>query len=556
MTKHNWLTILLILCLTSCTGVQPTTPIIERPIEPQFSPSPSVKQTLTITQSIPSTHTPTVQVTSRFKFYCIEGNSGYWADKTNSFLYKHNEKDGTVTLGKVLAPDFKPVTLRSQLFLNSFDNLFWSPDNKAVLFTCSGNCLEKNSGRKEIYIMDADGDKLHSIYKDNEYDVYDENKESFRFGGWANDHELILEQRFPSGNTEISTLIIETEMVSPWGATVYGNGRSYASYNGYIPVTTDTYQADPRIMVISSKFPSSKLEERAGLGGNVLRFPEYRSIPNLQTISGFEDWLPVSNQILVYWGLLDAPITAQVKAPQVGEMKLRETNLFLWNIDTNTVRLVAPNGIGGRFSPDGKILAYFTQGPAQLDQSDRPIKTIVDLTKRNTDYMQLLDVESSKVVLSVPVLVSGDRDDYDLQVHGFLQAGFSPNGRYLAFRSPWKLEVNEKGQPQSGPTAFPNDETVNILDLLEGTIIWSSPAGSCSVLSWSPTSNQLLFCDRNNSFQILDLTTFRSVAMDSFLSSPEWSYNGQYISFISCEPVGEYSCGHRSIYIFDVTPEQ
>ncbi|HFQ93815.1 MAG TPA: hypothetical protein ENK32_07390, partial [Anaerolineae bacterium] len=115
--------------------------------------------------------------------------------------------------------------------------------------------------------------------------------------------------------------------------------------------------------------------------------------------STFMDWLPETNQMLVLtWdeGLdltTDAPVTTQLQ---------------LWDVPTNSLTLLVPDGVYGKFSPDGRFLAYFTPDG-------------------DTFSLNLLDRDTGERLFSRPALLNESEGAY------YAPLSFSPDGRYFTF---------------------------------------------------------------------------------------------------------------------------
>jgi dipeptidyl aminopeptidase/acylaminoacyl peptidase len=105
--------------------------------------------------------------------------------------------------------------------------------------------------------------------------------------------------------------------------------------------------------------------------------------------SRFEDWLPGTNTMLILtW---EGSLTEFDEAHPLDKRLNRNivTQLQLWDVDAYEVSLLVPQGIYGRFSPDGQYLAFHTY----LD------------TSTNNEYdtqLHILRLADEQIILSLP----------------------------------------------------------------------------------------------------------------------------------------------------------
>jgi len=215
---------------------------------------------------------------------------------------------------------------------------------------------------------------------------------------------------------------------------------------------------------------------------------------------------------------------------------LLEHNLLLWNLENNTLRLIAPSGRGGKFSSDGNLLIYLTSGPAKPDYGSKPIPEKLKPSGSEFDYMQLLDMRSGKVSMSIPIAATFDVDlpEWQLYGHGNLCAQFSPDGRYLSFLTPGKVVENPKGWPARVEINDATPVMLNLLDLKEKKIIWSTPSIETAETFWSPTSKFMIYQDIDLNWQLFDIDGYKSIPITlengQEVIEPAWSHNGHYFS--------------------------
>ncbi len=503
-------------------------------------PSPTTRPTKTLTPTTTPTKISFPQWNSEIKVFRFDGEfGGIWAKTSNAFLFESTIADNPTSLIKVTAPEFLPVTLLSIPPGISFENFYWSPDNQLILYTCYSQ-----DGGPRLCMVGADGNNPRVINPNFIADYFAPEE-------WLDPQKILFTDYAGGGYIGIGAINIITGERYPWGAVIHG--RVYPPNNKYIPATSDTGEFDFKLMAIADKYPYRKLDvddPPSPPYGNFIYLPEYRSIPRAQTISIFDAWLPNSNVMLVFWGHFkpfdDNPVNGE---PQGHD-------LLLWDVDKNKVRLIAPGGRGGIFSPDGKLLAYLTSGPAKLDIHSKPLGEELTPTEPVIDYMQLLDMSTGKVQMSIPVIAHQDNDDLVIQAHGFLEAQFSPDSHYLAFYTPGKVMKDASGWPTEVSNKDGTNIELNLLDLQEKRIVWSIPSAVEEYMSWSPASNFLVYRDQQLNWQLLNLeeyqTTPITLSNGKDAGYPEWSYDGTYLSFQSQRPFGDEE-GRSTISIFDLS---
>jgi hypothetical protein len=177
--------------------------------------------------------------------------------------------------------------------------------------------------------------------------------------------------------------------------------------------------------------------------------------PLLESNSRFEDWLPGTNKMLILtWGGSltefdeDYPLEYRLNRDIV-------TQLQLWDVDAYEVSALVPQGIYGRFSPDGQYLAYHTYlGTSTNNEYDTQLNIL-----RLADKQVILSLPSTELII-----------DYE-NIPGFV---------------------------------------------------------------WSPTSDRLIYQDRQYNWQVLHLPEGNQTPITynggARLSLPLWSSDGQYLS--------------------------
>ena len=339
---------------------------------------------------------------------------------------------------------------------------------------------------------------------------------------------------FGGGNTSVHMINIMTgEAIS----NVHLKGEKYPPNENYFPLSVAGDLGDYHILVVLTKqaeqvvFPDWMIA-----GSHVRPFPVYSWALDDIVSSIFEDWLPDTNMMLVFWQRMKNQVE---EAPQ----------LALWNVDTDEVTTIAPNGVGGRFSPDGSMVAYITLAPPKLDGTNSPILDEQWPSTESQPYLQLMKLESQQVFLSLPTYQRKDEWTF-YSTHYIPSFAFSPDSRYLAFQTFGTLQLDPAGWPVGV-----NDSDIlylHILDLTTQQVIFSSEitTEADQNLSWSPLSDKLLYCDPQQNLQIffLENQTLQPITENAgeLVSNLAWSYDGHYLS-MSVEEDGEFLFDYTAI---------
>lgn len=509
---------------------------------PQTS-TPKPKSTTTLieqtqpaaTRTLRPTNTPRPEISwsDAFPITTLQGIGGKWSPTENVFLYWWSERDKN-GLYTAAGPEFQPQALVRD---EAFGDFLWSPDGKSILY--EADTLQLGA---RIFFMDANGENTKIIKSKAAGGNY------LWLKGWLDQEHLIFSSYWGGGHESIAVVNIRTEEAAKVSALIHG-GDLFPAQNGFIPATTTIAVPDVhQLLVISEKLPSTTLGDGELIGGNVAVLPENQSVPRQDTSSTFQDWMPDSSQILVSWAHFD-----------IHTWDILDRDLILWDVERQSLRLIAPDGRSGKFSPDGKLLAYLTEGPAQLSEDRTPQKREQNTTDNTGDHIQLLDMASGKVLMSLPVSTEDDNDLFDPQGSTTSKAQFSPDGRYLAFFSPGEVQVDSNGWPFQVESPDTSQTRLNVLDLLEKKLVWSAASSAQAGFSWSPTSRLLIFQNNTFNWQLFDLMYMQLTSITTrfgkYVGEPGWSFDGQYLSFVRCVPLGDNTC-KRTIHIFNVTLTQ
>jgi hypothetical protein len=224
--------------------------------------------------------------------------------------------------------------------------------------------------------------------------------------------------------------------------------------------------------------------------------------------------------------------------------------LMLWDIDAKVVQALVYSALDGRFSPDGRVLAFVTLGSVPLYPDGTPSFDLgFQVPMSQTTYLQLMDANSRLVLFSLPVVTMFDRTSrYVIDVYDTPLA-FSADSRYLAFLTPGLLVNDQIGKLVVLPVSPDNDPYLSLLDLYTFQPLLSTPIGATRDFYFSPDNDQLVFRGKGGNWYLLSLSNSQvqalTVAGGERLSWNGWSFDGDYFSFY--EPVEN---GSGNTYIF------
>jgi hypothetical protein len=439
-----------------------------------------------------------------------------WSPVAEELFFLSNLGADQVNIQIAKSPDFQPVHLLTVL---DTDDLIWTPDGQGVMCSCMIPGTEYYKG---LLSIDQNGKQtvlgtsiLHFLW----------------FGDWLDAQRLVCENYAGGGHMGISILNRTTGQFESWGAFI--RGRVYPSHHGYIPATSDQGIYDTQVLVIAAQFPFSNFPYDPILGGTIRLLPYFEGRRWPEAISLFEDWRATSDQMLVYWGYVDQETAFY--------------HLLVWDVAQNTLGMLAPNGVGGKFSPDGRLLAYLTAGPALLNETARPLPYPAGMERQPGVYLQVMELAEGTVQLSLPTYSRFDADDLILGAHSFLRGGFSPDSHYLAFLTPGPLRLDVSGWPLNVDASLPDQVYLNILDWTARRVVWSGLSNEAAGIEWSPLSNHLLYTDESLNWQLLDvpggITTLLTVQADHGVSVA-WSSSGRYVSLSEGEQIRIYDITH------------
>lgn len=483
---------------------------------PRQSPSPMpIPPRATAPSSPTSTPTATLFPTASVEWPAhwgtpavLQGREGTWSPVADEYLFFDCDFINLTRTALVLAsaPDFITTTLTTQTTCQDFT---WSPDGQSILYSNLPSGNAPPGDYSNIAQIQRDGSHPHKLGPGNLWWL--------NFGGWMENGWLIYTSYHGGGHIYAALEDLGTGEVQA-GSIVHGS--IYPPHAEYLPAVDDfPGTGNQHLLVISPRFPS-QISGRAE--GNFTLLPEFAGQPVVRTVSLFEGWWGESNQILAFWGYWNP------------DWEPVGTHLLLWNVDSGELRLLAPHGVGGIFSPDGAWLAYLTNGPATLDDAGHPLEAVQDFSPSSQSFVQLMAMENGKVSLSLPVLSTTDPYEITLNAHRFLQAGFSPDSRFLAFFTPGPLQRDGEGRPVGVDATDPSQVFIQVLEVPAGRVVWSAPADPKALFAWAPDSQRLVYRRRGGDWQLLDMNGQHEYPLltrggEDFRSAA-WSFDGRYLS--------------------------
>ena len=250
-----------------------------------------------------------------------------------------------------------------------------------------------------------------------------------RILGWLNP-QMFVASGYQNGGV-YGTYMVSLSDRELTAATFLMAQAFWSRSDRYLPIFSSLFVGEGILSVIgqSPMMPPHAFEWLE----NTHRFPHENigsSLDNQNFI--FQNWQRDTPNMLMSWigwegSHLDAVIT--------------NASLMHWNVENDNVRLIAPGGIAGRYSPDSKLLASATLGPALPGGGDPFVAQTV--SSEALPMLHLSDPFFETITFSIPGVVQRSEliPDYDIA------AAFSPDSRYLAFLTPGRPQIDSNGKP-------------------------------------------------------------------------------------------------------------
>lgn len=302
----------------------------------------------------------------------VEGFSGStvnWSPNRNEFVATTCWNLGMgAEIFRFADPTFEQIDITPLGFsCEPIDDIVWTPDGEKILHTDTfpedhpnhpGNYGYDNSA---IWIMNRDGSEYQPINFDEAYGRY------LVFSDWLDSETLVYKYYCGGGYDCVVTLKVETGQRLSTTVVHIGDGfqagKEYVATNNGMNFDSNTTAVSIMDKVIHSEPSLEEVKYTICLSTNCFGHPLPCILsPCIDENSRFEDWLPGTNQMLVVtW-----PAEEFLLLPGIFDDRINPeviTQLQLWDIDAEELTLIVENAIFGRFSPDGRFLAYQTLLP-------------------------------------------------------------------------------------------------------------------------------------------------------------------------------------------------
>lgn len=440
--KHALLLAMLFFILTSmgCTAVPDPTPTLQnvagevvtaegvRPLGtatsmpstiPPADNTPTTESLLPTSTPIPSlTLLPTSQLTAtplsdlvweQNASEIITVNSGnlVWSPVTNEFVFDTCPDERSAQPEQFMfvanAPKFEAANISpSGVTCRYTADLIWRPDGQQVVFR-GLPAPQDDLFESDIWMMSRDGLNTHNFERMGKF---------IEFAGWMDNDSLAYRDNYGNGNWLVHILDVNTnnEVAS---AFIHGTDIQSISEK-YVAVEESIHAYSTHTTGVISSIPIGVENQRNSFYALSYNYETFE----LAFDARFVDWLPKTSQMLVRTSSTEERLNDSVT----------NTDLQIWNVESDTLTIIVPGGIDGRFSPDGRYILYLTQ-------------------VQNSSQLQLLDQDSGNIIFTSPAFAEiGVYEIYNF-VNDY--TSFSPDGRTLTFYSPtpelmvYDLETDE-----------------------------------------------------------------------------------------------------------------
>lgn len=332
----------------------------------------------------------------------VTGNfrDGVWSPTENTMMVlSGNPQPGLVRLSQ---PDFSSVDISfSEPGYGPSSNVLWSQDGKNV-FTFAYDSNEPDPRKAVLNTLWSLRSTERTVLP-----LHEDYQASYpTLLGWMDADTLVVSSDCTT-TTCLDVLDIRSGEVL---LTQNFRGLAGEPNTQYVPIMyTNAFPGVGHVGVVGMKntgFQSQEPDEK-------MEHVQWLSFDGMEQadLTLFADWLPGTNQMLVSWtSIID-----------------NGSSLYLWDIDQNQSRLLVPGGLTGTFSPDGKTLAYLSNGP----------NAVVPVDFMNfIPYLQVFDMDTQTVLSAFPI--AAELDYFGAFPRFNLEYKFSPDGRYLAYITPEK----------------------------------------------------------------------------------------------------------------------
>lgn len=396
-TRHSWFWIMLALAgvwLAACGEAAPTPVVVTEMVvvatETTTLMPPTPTTTTTKIPSVTSRATPSptpfpsptplaplVWAINTISVK-LDADPVFWSPTANELVFNNCStflgETLNVHLFRSAAPEFwiEDITPTSNVAQDVCQNSFglqWAPDGNSIIFAGGHHDKELHSLRilhGDLWRMDRTGTNARALNQEKASWLW-----MPRIIGWLNEENFIFSHYSGGGTRKTSMLNVHTgeltSLGSIWGS--YGSlSKDYISLYLNASLNTQDGNVYPYTIAAVVQRPDADLKPENAIAHT---WRDQSFLLSVDFGSGFIDWLPKTNKMLVLtWGTEAYP------------HENKESYLQLWDVDTGELTILAPNGAYGRFSPDGNYLAYYTRSPES--------------------QIRVVNINSRKLLLSLP----------------------------------------------------------------------------------------------------------------------------------------------------------
>lgn len=394
------ITVMVLLLLAACieepeptpaTAASPTAvSVVERP---SASPTPTALPSSTPTRLPTTTSTPTTTPSSTpspfptltplpeliwaddteivAEFDTLHSTSVRWSPVASEFVANgcsvgRRPSDDSVYLINTSDFNLTPIT-PSDYVCEPITNMIWTLDGQQIiypgLFPEDHPFHPSNYGwdNSALWITDRDGSQSHPINYDTAFGRWPV------FIGWVDNQTLAYHYYSGGGHSVVTRLNVVTG--ERFGDVIVHIGGGYSVHGHYLSANTGMIDYS-YISAVAIDDEIVHTEPIYSEGAFMICLSDVCGVlpcertPCLEVNSRFEDWRPDTGEMLVLtWPLDDLLIQVQDGYSDKADPNI-QTQLQLWDVDEESVELLVDGGIFGRFSSDGRYLAYHTLRPA------------------------------------------------------------------------------------------------------------------------------------------------------------------------------------------------
>ena len=370
MSVWRWLvtSLLGLLCLLGCTAVpDPTPTLVQNMAEvatlvvkrPSATPLPTLPPTPQPTFTVPPAPISTPFI-DEDPFWQANIQASYvetgwieWSPVANEFIFDtcgdiYSERDLNGDIFIAVAPMFESFKISPTNTICDYlamSEKIWTVDGQKIFY--AGLVVDSEAAlypgeSAQVWVMDRGGQNTNPV--GNAVDRY------LGFAGWMDENTLIYNGYAGGGHIHIALLDILSG--ESFASTIVHSGGVYHVNDAYIGTQNGWAHAYNITAAVISRIPQELEDEDADELFNPFLYPLSSDFN-----SRYEGWLSDANSMLVLtwekeFALWDIDL---LHDPAI-------TQLQLWNVDTDELILLVSEAIRGRFSPDGRFLAYVTPG--------------------------------------------------------------------------------------------------------------------------------------------------------------------------------------------------